>query len=118
VDSGAVRAKVAGKAPTLVLVKPELGLCGGCAVGPQEATGVVSDPAGASFVFSMEPKVERFASVDNDWALCRCCVFGVGCLVICSDGTSRRKKNTCAVPSGWASSERSFTRFEIWHVVQ
>jgi hypothetical protein len=71
-----VRAKVAGKAPTLLLVKSKLGLYGGCAAVPRSAAGYdhVSDPAGASFVFSIEAKVERFALVNKDRAIRGCCI--------------------------------------------
>jgi hypothetical protein len=67
---GAVTAKVAGKAPTLVLVNSPLGLCGGYTNVPRPASaGWVADPSGTSFVFSLKPKVDRFASLDSDHAI-------------------------------------------------
>jgi hypothetical protein len=116
----AVRAKVAGKAPTLTLVKSKLGLCGGYAAVPRTTSGYdfVGDPTGASFVFSIEPKVERFALVDKRQAVRSGCVFGDGCIWISARGKFERNENTYAVPSGWASEWRKFARFEIWHLAQ
>jgi hypothetical protein len=115
VGFGAVPAKVAGKAPTLVLVKSKLGLCCGYAAVPRTASGgeSVSDPTGASSVFSIEAKVERFALVNKERAVRGCCIFGDGRLWICDDGTFERSDNTHAVPSEWTSGLR-----EIRHLAQ
>jgi hypothetical protein len=125
-DFSEFRAKVVGKAPTLVLLESEDGLCGGYAAVPWAAgVGPVSDPSGASFVFSIKPKVERFALVDKDLAIGGCSdgfAFGDGCVWIWNDGEFARHENTYAVPKGWARGKSElgvypkFTRFEVWHL--
>jgi hypothetical protein len=124
-------AKVLGKARTLVLVDSELGLCGGYAAVPWATSDEwVSDPSGASFVFTIKPKVDRFALVSKALAIhspiraddSEGFEFGGGCLQIWNDGLLVREKSTYAVPEGWALGDDEdeeypkFTRFEIWQL--
>jgi hypothetical protein len=124
-DVSEFRVKVVGKAPTLVLLESDDGLCGGYAAVPWPAGGYVSDPWGASFVFSIKPKVERFPLIDEGKAIYGCSIsfgFGALCLWIGHYGEFMRQEKTYAVPKGWArgkselGAKPKFTRFEVWHL--
>jgi hypothetical protein len=90
------KAKVIGKAPTLIFLESEGKLCGGyAAVAWPTEEDYVTDDSGASFVFSIKPKVELFRLVDKDGAIFRdsdpeCISFGDACLQIWEDGEHER----------------------------
>jgi hypothetical protein len=139
-DFSEFEAKVVGRAPVLVLIEYADGVCGGVAAVPFQSSSVEysTDPAGASFVFSLQPPARYPLKVREnalDWgshgrgvnylSFCRC-------LRIYDDGrmerwgsTPIRSKHTAgvkwcdtyAVPFDWATSGRElFTRFEIWSI--
>jgi hypothetical protein len=118
------KAKVVGKAPTLIFLESKGKLCSGYAAvaWPTEEDYVI-DESGASFVFSIKPKVEQFPLVDKDGAVFRdsdpeCISFGDGTLQIWEDGEYVRKQETYAVPRSWVCGKRGaypqITRFEVW----
>jgi hypothetical protein len=123
-DFGEFRAKVVGKAPVVVLVESELGVCGGFAAVPfqDKMDEFVADPTGASFVFSLRPAAARYPLKDKSRALCLRSGGGGGfdfgvCLAIYSDGDIARYETTYAVPSGWATGDYvKVTRLEVWRV--